>query len=73
MIGTLKRLSRLPVVPVFGRHPHQFTVHAETWPAVLPSWWRIDLSARHLAWLIRNRSRSAASSTGSLPDGIRDS
>jgi nucleoside-diphosphate-sugar epimerase len=29
MIGTLKRLSQLPVVPVFGRHPHQFTVHAE--------------------------------------------
>ena len=29
MIGTLKRLSRLPVVPVCRRHPDQFTVHAE--------------------------------------------
>ena len=29
MIGTLRRLARLPVVPVFGRELYQFTVHAE--------------------------------------------
>jgi nucleoside-diphosphate-sugar epimerase len=29
MIGTLKRLARLPVVPVFGRDSYQFTVHAD--------------------------------------------
>ncbi len=29
MIGTLRRLSKLPVVPIFGRDLHQFTVHAE--------------------------------------------
>jgi len=28
MIGTLRRLARLPVVPMFGRDLHQFTVHA---------------------------------------------
>lgn len=29
MIGTLRRLARLPVVPVFGRNSYQFTVHAD--------------------------------------------
>lgn len=29
MIGTLRRLSRLPVVPLLGRDVHQFTVHAD--------------------------------------------
>jgi len=29
MIGTLKRLAGLPAVPMFGRDPHQFTVHAD--------------------------------------------
>jgi nucleoside-diphosphate-sugar epimerase len=29
MIGTLRRLARLPVVPVFGRDLYQFMVHAE--------------------------------------------
>lgn len=29
MIGTLKRLARLPLVPVFGRDLYQFTVHAD--------------------------------------------
>lgn len=29
MIGTLKRLARLPAVPVFGRDLYQFMVHAE--------------------------------------------
>jgi len=29
MIGTLRRLARLPLVPVFGRDLYQFTIHAE--------------------------------------------
>jgi nucleoside-diphosphate-sugar epimerase len=29
MIGTLRRLARLPVVPRFGRSTHQFLVHVE--------------------------------------------
>ena len=35
MIGTLRRLARLPVVPILGHSLHQFTVHADDMAAGL--------------------------------------